>query len=111
MFGEFGRTLKFNGKAGRDHWSRCMSLALAGGGIRGGAVHAKSGKHATEPIDAYVRPADFLATILHCLGFAPETLYDAQGRPFSLTRDRMIEDTGESSVTRSFVHGRYTPRE
>ena len=30
---EFGRTPKFNKVAGRDHWSRVFSLALAGGGM------------------------------------------------------------------------------
>ena len=34
--GEFGRTPKINGTAGRDHWPFCYSVMLAGGGIRGG---------------------------------------------------------------------------
>src|SRR4029077_5174110 len=34
--GEFGHTPKINGNAGRDHWGNCFSVALAGGGIRGG---------------------------------------------------------------------------
>ena len=55
--------------------------------------YGKSDKHAAEPVDGIVRPADFLATIFHCLGFTPETqLHDAQGRPFPLTRGRVIED-------------------
>jgi hypothetical protein len=92
-FGEFGRTPKFNANAGRDHWGRCFSLALAGGGIRGGAVYGKSDKHAAEPADGLVRPADFVATIFHCLGFTPETpWHDTQGRPFPLTRGRVIEE-------------------
>jgi hypothetical protein len=36
--GEFGRTPHHNPNAGRDHWSPCWSLALGGGGIRGGQV-------------------------------------------------------------------------
>jgi hypothetical protein len=91
-FGEFGRTPKFNGNAGRDHWGRCFSLALAGGGIRGGVVYGKSDKHAAEPVDGIVMPADFLATIFHCLGYTPETeLHDSQGRPIPLSRGRVIE--------------------
>lgn len=91
-FGEFGRTPKFNGNAGRDHWGRCFSLALAGGGIRGGVVYGKSDKHAAEPVDGIVTPADFLATIFHCLGYSPETeLHDSQGRPIPLSRGRAIE--------------------
>ena len=32
--GEFGRTPKINGSAGRDHWAACNSVVLAGGGVR-----------------------------------------------------------------------------
>jgi hypothetical protein len=91
-FGEFGRTPRFNGNAGRDHWGRCFSLALAGGGIRGGVVYGKSDKHAAEPIEGIVTPADFLATIFHCLGYVPETeLHDSQGRPIRLSHGHVIE--------------------
>ena len=34
--GEFGRTPRINGHAGRDHWSNCFTVMLAGGGIQGG---------------------------------------------------------------------------
>src|SRR5213079_2106145 len=33
---EFGRTPRINKGAGRDHWGRVFSVALAGGGVRGG---------------------------------------------------------------------------
>jgi uncharacterized protein (DUF1501 family) len=92
-FGEFGRTPKFNANAGRDHWGRCFSLALAGGGIRGGVVHGRSDKQAAEPTDGMVEPKDLIATIFHCLGYSPDTqLHDSQGRPFPLTRGRVIEE-------------------
>jgi len=44
--GEFGRTPHHNPNAGRDHWSHCWSMALGGGGIRGGQlmVPATSGR-------------------------------------------------------------------
>jgi len=92
-FGEFGRTPKFNANAGRDHWGRCFSLALAGGGVRGGVVHGRSDKQAAEPADGLVQPKDIIATIFHCLGYAPDTeLSDSQGRPIPLTRGRVIEE-------------------
>ena len=91
-FGEFGRTPKFNANAGRDHWGRVFSLALAGGGIRGGVVHGASDKHAAEPVEGMVEPKDLIATIFHCLGHAPETtIHDLQSRPLSLTRGKVIE--------------------
>jgi hypothetical protein len=37
--GEFGRTPRINARAGRDHWGHVYSVALAGGGVRGGQVY------------------------------------------------------------------------
>ncbi len=36
--GEFGRTPQMNTAGGRDHWPTGFSVALAGGGIRGGKI-------------------------------------------------------------------------
>ncbi len=91
-FGEFGRTPRFNGNAGRDHWGRVFSLALAGGGIRGGVVHGVSDKHAAEPVDGVVQARDILATIFHCLGYHPDSeLRDPVGRPFPVSRGHVID--------------------
>lgn len=89
---EFGRTPRFNGRAGRDHWGPVFSLALAGGGIRGGLVHGASDRIGGQPRDGLVRPEDVTATILHCLGFQPGTAFlDAQGRTFPISRGTVIE--------------------
>ncbi len=91
-FGEFGRTPRFNANAGRDHWGRVFSLALAGGGIRGGIVYGSSDKHAAEPVDGVVEPRDLIATVFHCLGIEPETAVpDFEGRPITLSKGRVIE--------------------
>lgn len=89
---EFGHTPKFNAKAGRDHWGRVFSIALAGGGIRGGVVHGASDRHAAEPLSDIVRPCDYLATVFHCLGYDPDTIiHDVQGRPLPISRGRVLE--------------------
>ncbi|MFM8890384.1 MAG: DUF1501 domain-containing protein, partial [Planctomycetia bacterium] len=36
--GEFGRTPTINTSGGRAHWGAVFSAALAGGGVKGGAV-------------------------------------------------------------------------
>lgn len=91
--GEFGHTPKINANAGRDHWGRVFSIALAGGGIRGGVVHGATDNQAAEPVSGRVTPADYIATVLHCMGISPEsTLQDPQGRPFPLSRGRIIRD-------------------
>jgi len=88
---EFGRTPRLNGAAGRDHWGSVFSVALAGGGIRGGMVHGASDNIAGYPRDGRVRPQDLLATVFHALGIAPDTEYqDSLGRPIPLTRGDVI---------------------
>ena len=92
MFTEFGHTPKFNKNAGRDHWGRAFSIALAGGGVRGGVVHGSTDKHAADPLDGMVRPRDFIATVFHLLGFAPNTeIHDPFNRPIPLSRGQVIE--------------------
>jgi hypothetical protein len=89
---EFGHTPKFNARGGRDHWGRVFSIALAGGGIRGGTVYGSSDKHAAAPLGEAVRPCDYLATVFHLLGFHPDTLvHDLEGRPLPISRGRVIE--------------------
>lgn len=90
---EFGHTPKFNKREGRDHWGRVFSIALAGGGVQGGIVFGNSDKHAAEPIDSPTRPADYLATIYHCLGYTPDTIvHDIEGRPLPISHGRVIEE-------------------
>ncbi len=90
---EFGRTPKINASAGRDHWGNVFSLALAGGGIRGGHVHGASDAIGGEPKDGVVRPPDLLATLFHCLGHSPSTeLHDALGRPFPISRGEPVRE-------------------
>jgi len=80
--GEMGRTPLINKGAGRDHWSFCYSLIMAGGGIRGGQVHGTSDRSAAYPSANPTSPADIAATIYHCLGINHhEHVLDQQSRP------------------------------
>jgi uncharacterized protein (DUF1501 family) len=89
--GEFGHTPRFNANAGRDHWGHCFSIALAGGGIRGGVVHGHSDDQAAFPITGRVEPCDLHATMYHLLGYSPDTqLPDAEGRPHPVSRGQVI---------------------
>ena len=88
---EFGRTPKINGRAGRDHWGHVFSVALAGGGVRGGMVYGSSDKHGGHPSEGKVTPADLTATALHCLGYEPHAeIVDAQGRPLAASKGTVI---------------------
>jgi len=92
--GEFGRTPKMNLTAGRDHWPGGFSLALAGGGIRGGlAIGATDPEGVKDP----VRPTtveDVHATVLKALGLNPakENVAPATGRPIKLSPGRPIRE-------------------
>jgi hypothetical protein len=92
--GEFGRTPKINKDAGRDHWSRCFSVAVAGGGIQGGRVIGKSDEQASDPAEAPYGPEDLAATVYHLMGVPPhEEMRTQEGRPVMLTNSgRVIRD-------------------
>jgi len=88
---EFGRTPRYNGRAGRDHWGPVFSVALAGAGIRGGTVYGASDRTGAQPRDGRVRPEDLTATILHCLGHHPDTeIRDALNRPIPISRGQVV---------------------
>src|SRR5262249_27776606 len=69
--GEFSRTPRINGSAGRDHWSRSMAVLLAGGGVRKGYVHGNTDGQGMAPADAPCAPDDVAATIFRALGVPP----------------------------------------
>jgi hypothetical protein len=81
-WGEMGRTPRINATAGRDHWSRVFSVAMAGGGIQGGRVVGSSDKDAAEPKDNPKIVQDVLATLYRHLGVNTAVNYnDLFGRP------------------------------
>lgn len=85
---EFGRTAKLNKDGGRDHWPKAFSVALAGGGIKGGVIHGQTNAQGTEPTDNPVGPGDLGATIYSQLGINPtERLMSAGDRPIDIIRD------------------------
>ena len=90
--GEFGRTPKISGNGGRDHWPRCYSALVAGGGVKAGYVHGASDKLGAYPVSGQVSPEDLAATMLHALGISPEAeIRDALGRPLPASRGTSIE--------------------
>jgi len=79
---EHGRTPKFNKNAGRDHWSRVYSIAMAGAGVGRGNIMGESDRLAGDVKSHPVSPKDILATILHLMGIdAHTTIPDQQDRP------------------------------
>lgn len=80
--GEFGRTPRVNGTAGRDHWAPLSTLALAGGGLRMGQVVGESNAKAEVPRSTPIGPPDLMATVFHVLGLPVDLHFrDPSGRP------------------------------
>jgi hypothetical protein len=97
---EFGRAPQIGktfqnagGPAGRDHWSNCFSILLAGGGVAGGQVYGSSDVRGAFPRDRPVVPADVAATVYHALGIDPGTiLTDAEQRTHRLCSGQPMID-------------------
>jgi hypothetical protein len=85
---EFGRTPKINGNAGRDHWPKVFSVALAGGGIKRGFIYGKSDPTASEPEEDGLTVEDLAHTVYHCLGIdADKKLMSPGDRPIDIVRE------------------------
>jgi hypothetical protein len=82
--GEIGRTPSINNRAGRDHYVRSWSTALAGCGIKGGVMYGESDQDGVDVKDKPVTEGDFFATIYHALGIDPLTENFAGVRPVPL---------------------------
>ena len=90
---EFGRTPKINENAGRDHWARVYSYAIAGGGITKGQIYGASNATASEPDQNAVTVEDFLATVYHQIGInSTDRLLAPGGRPIDIVRDGKVVD-------------------
>ena len=69
--GEFGRTPNINtrgAKPGRDHYPKAWSLALWGGGLRGGTVVGRTDKEGATVEDGKTGVSDFLGTVCELIG-------------------------------------------
>ena len=85
---EFGRTPKVNSTSGRDHWARCYSNLLAGGGFARGLIYGASDSTAAEPARDAVPLEDLLFTIYHQLGIDADKELVAFGtRPIEIVKD------------------------
>jgi hypothetical protein len=85
VWGEFGRTPRINGQAGRDHWPGCMSVVLSGGGLRMGQVIGATGRRGEAPVDRALRPEDVLRTVYEVLAIDPRHEFrNEAGRPLAV---------------------------
>jgi hypothetical protein len=79
--GEFGRTPWLNEARGRDHYSKAWSLAMAGGGIRGGVVVGETDPLGFEVTQNAIDNRRLFATIFKAFGIDPKEQYDLPDLP------------------------------
>lgn len=91
VWGEFGRTPKINGNAGRDHWPRVSCALLAGGGMRNGQVIGATNRLGEYAAERPVHFQEVFATLYKNLGIDVNhvTLPDLQGRPRYLVEQNL----------------------
>ncbi len=83
--GEFGRTPRINAQSGRDHFPAAWSVALCGGGVRGGQVVGRTSDDGMRVTDRPVTTIDLLATICRALKLDPlQQNISNVGRPIAL---------------------------
>ncbi len=89
--GEFSRTPRINGNAGRDHFARAWSVVLGGGGLPGGIAVGKTNAEATQVESEPYTSQDLMATVCHALGISLETTFTSRsGRPMKIANSGRI---------------------
>jgi hypothetical protein len=88
---EFGRTVRINNDAGRDHWPRAFSILMAGGGAKKGLILGRTDARGADVTDDPIGPDDLAATIYNQLGIDPfKQLMTPGDRPIDLVRNGRI---------------------
>ncbi len=83
--GEFGRTPRINGDAGRDHFARAWSCVVGGAGIKGGIAVGETNEDGMEVTSTPHSSEDLMASVCKALGISLETTYTSRnGRPMKI---------------------------
>jgi hypothetical protein len=81
VMSEMGRTPRINQLYGRDHWSAAWSVALAGAGIKGGAVVGKTNATGTAVTEREVFSAHLFHTYMRAVGVDSTKNFYPNDRP------------------------------
>ncbi len=81
VLSEFGRTPVINPDVGRDHFADAWSVAMAGAGLRGGAVYGKTDADGKTVTEGRANASDLAATIYKAAGIDPRGDYQVGLRP------------------------------
>jgi hypothetical protein len=89
--GEFGRTPRINGDAGRDHWARSWSVVVGGAGFKGGKVIGQTSADGTEVESEPYSSEDLMASVLKSLDIPLTTTFQSRsGRPMKIANSGKV---------------------
>ncbi len=89
--GEFGRTPRINGNAGRDHWARSWSVVVGGAGMNPGISVGKTNEDGTGVDGHSYTSEDLMATICRSMGISLETTFTSNsGRPMKIANSGKV---------------------
>ena len=89
--GEFSRTPRINGNAGRDHWARSWSVVVGGGGMKGGIAVGATNSDGTRVDTEPYTSQDVMASVCKSLGISLETTFTSRsGRPMKIANSGKV---------------------
>jgi uncharacterized protein (DUF1501 family) len=89
--GEFGRTPRINGTAGRDHWARSWSVVVGGAGFKGGQVVGKTNADGTDVETEPYSAEDLMASVCKAVGISLDTTFTSRnGRPMKIANSGKV---------------------
>ena len=89
--GEFSRTPRINGNAGRDHWARSWSVVVGGAGMNGGIAVGATNDDGTKVITDPYTSQDVMASVCKALGIPLSTTFTSNsGRPMKIANSGKV---------------------
>ena len=83
--GEFGRTPRVNGAAGRDHWHLTNAIGFSGAGVRMGTIVGQTDAKCERVVGHEHSTLDYAATIFSLMGIDDSKEYTSNdGRPIQI---------------------------
>ena len=89
--GEFSRTPRINGNAGRDHWARSWSVVVGGGGMNGGIAVGETNSDGTRVETEPYTSQDVMASVCKALNISLGTTFTINsGRPMKIANSGKV---------------------
>ena len=89
--GEFSRTPRINGNAGRDHWARSWSVVVGGAGMNGGISVGETNEDGTRVVTEPYSSQDIMASVCKALGISLNTTFTSNsGRPMKIANSGKV---------------------